>query len=96
MAWVDRKIIALCDDVDDMLKIAEVEIRVDALGVEVQGEIDEIDVAGTFAVSEQTALDPVATSKESKFGSSNSSTCSKDSVLQTLLECNGRHKPRSL
>lgn len=93
---MDREIIALCDDVDDMLKIAEVEIRVDALGVEVQGEVDEIDVAGTFAVSEQTALDSVATSKESKFGGSNSSTYWRASVLQTIRECNGKHKPRSL
>lgn len=86
MAWVDREIVTLGDDVDDMLKVAEVEIRVDALGVEVQGEVDEIDVAGTFAVSEQTALDSVATSKESKFGGSNSSTYSRVSVLQTLQE----------
>lgn len=81
MAWVDREIITLRDDVDDMLKIAEVEIRVDALGVEVQGEVDEIDVAGTFTVSEQTAFDSVATSKKSKFSRSNSSTCSRASVL---------------
>lgn len=78
---MDREIVTLRDNVDDMLKIAEVEIRVDALGVEIQGEVDEIDVAGTLAVSEQTALDSVATSKKGKFGGSNSSTYSRASVL---------------
>lgn len=93
---MDREIVALRDDVDDMLEVTKVEIRVDALCIEVESEIDEVDIAGTFAVSEQTALDSVTTSEKSKFGGSDSSTCPRASVLSAFLNCNGRHKPLSL
>src|SRR4030095_9107117 len=37
-----------------------------ALGIEVEREVDEIDVAGAFAVAEQAALDAIGTRQQSQ------------------------------
>lgn len=49
---MNGEIVTLRDDVDDMLKVAEVEIRMNALGVVVQSKVDKVDVACPFAISE--------------------------------------------
>lgn len=67
MARVNGEVITLGNDIDNGLEIAEVEAGRYALGVQVEGQVDEIHVAGSLSISEETALDPVSTSKHTKF-----------------------------
>jgi hypothetical protein len=59
MALMDREVVTLSDDVDDALYIAEVDVGVDTLGVEVESKIDEVDVAGAFSVAKQASLNTI-------------------------------------
>ena len=43
----------------DLRRVAEVDLRVDALGEQVDAQRDQVDVAGALAVAEQAALDAV-------------------------------------
>jgi len=45
---------------DDLAEVGEVDIWRDALGVEVQGEGHEVDVAGPLSVAEEASLDPIS------------------------------------
>jgi hypothetical protein len=50
---------ALLVGLDDLVHARQVELRVDALAVEVHGHGDEVHVAGALAVAEQRALDAI-------------------------------------
>jgi hypothetical protein len=65
---VDGQVVALGDSLDRVEQVGKVEIRVDTLRVEVDGERDYVDVARPLAVSEQAALYTVSTGKEAKLG----------------------------
>lgn len=65
-------VVALDDSVDDLLKVGEVELGRDALGVEVEGEGDEVDVSGALSVAEEAALDTVGSGHESELRGGNS------------------------
>ena len=51
-----------------LLDVAEVERRVDALGEQVHGQGDDVDVAGPLPVAEQGALDPVGAGQHGQLG----------------------------
>ena len=59
---------AVLDGAAHLVDVGEVDLRVDALGEEVHGERDQVDVAGAFAVAEQAALDAVGARHEGQFG----------------------------
>jgi hypothetical protein len=52
----------------DGVDVREVEVRMDALRVEVEGERHQVDVAGALAVAEQAALDPVGAGHQAQLG----------------------------
>ena len=52
----------------DGVDVREVEARMDALRVHVEGEGDEVDVAGALAVAEEAALDAVGAGHEAELG----------------------------
>jgi hypothetical protein len=72
---MDGQVIALSDSVDNMLNVAEVDVRVDTLRVVVQSEIDEVDVPCALPVSKKAAFYAISSSKNSKFGGGDASPC---------------------
>ena len=52
----------------DLVDVAEVEGRVDALGEQVHGQGDHVDVAGALPVAEQGALHPVGAGQHGQLG----------------------------
>ncbi len=56
---MNRKLVAFLDDPFRLVDLREVELRIDTLGEQVERERYEIDIAGSFAVSEQRPLDAV-------------------------------------
>ncbi|OQV66803.1 hypothetical protein AK51_01625 [Serratia nematodiphila DZ0503SBS1] len=60
MARMHRQLIALFHHLHHLLQAAEVETRRHALGIEIQRQRDQIDVAGALSVAEQAAFDPIA------------------------------------
>lgn len=79
---MDRNVVALRHDFDDSIDVGEVNFRVDALGVKVQGKIDQVNIACTLSVSEQTTLDAISTGKLCELGSRNSSPWEKVSWIK--------------
>jgi hypothetical protein len=63
---------AFGDGIGDGLEVGEIDVGGDALGVEVEGEGDKVDVAGSLAVSEEAALDSVSSSEETELGGGDS------------------------
>jgi hypothetical protein len=61
------EVVALSDNVNDTMNITKVEIRGNTLGVQIQSKVDQVNIACTFAVSEQTAFDALAACKDAKF-----------------------------
>ena len=59
MPRVHGQLVALLHDPLGLVDLREVEAGIDALGQQVEGERDEIDVAGALAVPEQRPLDAV-------------------------------------
>jgi hypothetical protein len=57
------------DDFDAFFEVGEVQLGADTLSVHVESEGDEVDVSGTFTVSEEATLYSVGTGHKSKFGS---------------------------
>ncbi len=51
-----------------LVDVVDVELGVDALTEEVQGQGDDVDVASAFAVAEQRALDPIGAGHHAKLG----------------------------
>src|SRR5690606_1342793 len=68
VAGVDGQLVAVFDDAADLVDVAEVDLRVDALGEEVHAERDQADVAGALAVAEQAAFDAVGAGHVAEFG----------------------------
>ena len=55
-------------DLADLGHVAEIEVRVHAVAVHVHRQRDGIDVAGTLAVAEETALDALGTGQHGQLG----------------------------
>ncbi len=64
----DRQLVAVLDRASDLVDVGEVDLRVDALGEQVEAERDQADVAGALAVAEQAALDPVRAGQVAELG----------------------------
>ena len=67
---MDGEVSAGGNDVDDGLDIAEVQLGVDTLGIELQSESDQVDASCAFAVAEETALDTITAREKTKLASS--------------------------
>jgi hypothetical protein len=72
---VNGKVIALSDNINNILNVAEFDVGVDPLRIIVQGEIDEVDVPCAFPVSKEAAFYAVCSSKNTKLSSGNASPC---------------------
>jgi hypothetical protein len=84
--WVTRmdgQIIALCHSIYNGLYVIEIQARMDALGVEIQSQVYEVDISGAFSIAEKTTLNSIPASEEAKFGRRNSSTLMKPDKLWT-------------
>jgi hypothetical protein len=68
MARVYRKVGAVLGSADDFAHVREIEVRPDALRVQVHSERDEADVARAFAVAEQAAFDAIRARHQRQFG----------------------------
>ena len=68
MARMDRQLVAVFDGLADLVDVREVDLGIDALGVHVEAQRDEVDVAGALAVAEQAALDAVGAGHEAELG----------------------------
>ena len=69
MARVNRQLGAMLVGAGHGVDVREVELRIDALGVHVEGKSHEVHVAGALAVAEETALDAVGAGHQAEFGS---------------------------
>jgi len=52
------------NDLDAFLQVGEVQFGADTLSVHVESESDQVDVSGTFTVSEETTFNSVGTCHE--------------------------------
>ncbi|CAM2148194.1 hypothetical protein PT2222_10426 [Paraburkholderia tropica] len=68
MARMHGQLIAALDHTAHGVDVRKIEARIDALRVEIHRERDEIDVAGAFAVAEETAFDTVRAREHGHFG----------------------------
>src|SRR5690606_28157530 len=59
---------AVLDGSADVVDVGEVQLRVHALRVQVQGKGDQVDVAGSLPVPEQAALHAVGAGHLAQFG----------------------------
>lgn len=66
---MNREIIALRDDVDNTLDIAKVQVRLDALSVEIERKVDNVNVSRPLAVAKQATLYSIGACKNGKLGS---------------------------
>ena len=62
------QLVAVLGGAPDLVEVAEVDLRVDALREQVDAERDEVDVAGALAVAEQAALDAVGAGLVAELG----------------------------
>ena len=62
------QLVAVLDRAADLVDVAEVDLRVDALAEQVHAQRHQADVAGALAVAEQAALDPVRAGHEAQLG----------------------------
>src|SRR5699024_3495413 len=67
-AFADWKLVAVLHGALDLVHVGEVDLRVDSLTEQVHTQRDEVDVAGTLAVTEQATLDAVGTRLVTEFG----------------------------
>ena len=63
-----RQLVAVLDRAPDLVDVAEVDLRVDALAEQVHAQRHQADVAGALAVAEQAALDAVGAGHEAQLG----------------------------
>jgi hypothetical protein len=68
VARVHRQLVDVLGGAADLVDVAEVDHRVDALAEQVQAQRDQADVAGALAVAEQAALDPVRAGQHGQLG----------------------------
>ena len=71
MAWVNRNLIALFDDFAHAVDVREVQLRVDALGVEVECHSHQIDVTGALTVTEQATFNAIGASHQAQLSGRN-------------------------
>ena len=62
------QLVAVLGDPAQLVDVAHVEHRVDALAVHVHGQRDDVDVAGALTVAEQRALDPIGAGHDAELG----------------------------
>ena len=62
-----RQLIAVLGDATQLTDVGQIELRVDTLAKEVHGQVDHVDVAGSFAVAEQRPFDSVGPGHHSEF-----------------------------
>src|SRR4051812_39205124 len=67
---MDRQSIAMLGDLPQRLDIGDIKAGIDSLREHVQGEGDDIDIAGPLAVAEQSALNAVCTGHHAKLSRS--------------------------
>ena len=65
---VDVDAVAVLGGAADLVDVAEIDHRVDALAVQVQAERDEVDVAGPLTVAEQASFDALRAGQHGQFG----------------------------
>lgn len=65
-------LITAADDLNDLGKVREVEVRRHTLGIEVERESNEIDVPGPLAITEEAAFDSGPTRENAKLCGSDS------------------------
>jgi hypothetical protein len=63
VAGMDGQVIALSDNVDNTLNVAEFDVRVDTLRVVVQSEIDEVDVPCALPLSKKAAFYAISSAR---------------------------------
>ena len=68
VALGDRQLVAVLDRATDLVDVGEVDLRVDALAEQVEGQRHQADVAGALAVAEQAPLDPVGPGQVAELG----------------------------
>lgn len=68
MARMDRQVIALRHNVNDPLEVAEIQMRLDALRVQIKRKVDKVDVSCPFTIPKQATFDAVRSSKDSELG----------------------------
>ena len=68
MAFGDLDLVAVFDGLADFRNVGVVDLRIDALGQEVQTKGDQVDVAGTLAVAQQAAFHAVGTGQHGQLG----------------------------
>ena len=68
VTWVHLDLVALLDDLAHAVDVREVQLRVHALGVEVQRDGYQVDVTGTLAVAEQAAFDAIRAGHQAQLG----------------------------
>ena len=70
MTLRDHHLVGVFVDFLDTLDLGAVELRIDALGIHVQRQRDDVDIAGALAVTEQRAFDAVCACHQAQFGRS--------------------------
>lgn len=61
--------------IHDREHVGKVELRGDTLRVQVEREGDDVNVSGTFTVTEDGTLDSVGTSEHTEFSGGNGTSC---------------------
>ena len=68
MALRNGKLVAMFRRLDKLVDVGEGQLRIDALGEQVQTKRDDVDIAGTLAIAEQRSLDPVGAGHQAELG----------------------------
>ena len=63
-----RQLIAKFNELDDLADITQIQTRVDALRIQVQGERHDIDVAGPLSVAEKRTFDAIGAGHDRQLG----------------------------
>ena len=66
---MNRQAVAVLGGAAQLVDVADVELRVDAVHEEIHRKRDDVDVAGAFAVPEERALHPVGAGHHTELGS---------------------------
>ncbi len=68
VARIDGQLVAMLEGADDLVDVVDLQGRVDALGEHIQGQSDDVDVAGALAVAEERALDALGAGHQRQLG----------------------------
>src|SRR5712671_7870293 len=64
MTWMHRQSVAILDRLDDRIDVSDAQLGINTLAEEIQCQGHEIDIAGSFAIAEQSALDPLGAGQD--------------------------------